>query len=160
MVSGEAPAAAPAEAPVEEETEDGGGRQSLFFAPPGEGGALYVAAARLINEARYEDAIASLTAAQAAVGPHPDILNYLGYAHRKLGRIEEAKGWYAQALAIDPDHLGANEYLGELYVETGDLAAARRQLARLERLCAFGCPEREDLARLIDVKSSDRRAAR
>lgn len=161
MVSGEAPAAAPAEEvqPDEPAEDGGGGQQSLFFAPKRDGNALYVSAVRLINEARYEDAVASLTAAQGAVGPHPDILNYLGFAHRKLGRIDEAKSWYAQALAINPDHLGANEYLGELYVETGDLDRARRQLARLDRLCAFGCAEREDLARLIDLKASDRRAA-
>lgn len=160
MVSGEAPAdEAEAEEPAPE-AADSDGRQSLFFAPKNDGNALYVAAVRLINEARYEDAIASLIAAQSSVGPHPDILNYLGFANRKLGRIEDAKNWYAQALAINPNHLGANEYLGELYVETGDLARARRQLATLDRLCAFGCAEREDLARLIDLKSSDRRAAR
>ncbi len=162
MVSGEDPAAPveepEADAPAEDDA-DGGGKQSLFFAPRRDGAALYIAAVRLINEARYEEAIASLEEAQGAVGPHPDILNYLGFAHRKLGRIEEAKAWYAQALAINPDHLGANEYLGELYVETGDLEAARRRLAYLDRLCAYGCAEREDLARLIDLKAADRRAA-
>ncbi len=155
-------------APVEERARESasealppnGAKQSLFFAPGTDGAGLYVAAVRLINEARYEDAIASLIEAQGAVGPHPDILNYLGYAHRKLGRIEEAKSWYAQALAINPDHLGANEYLGELYLEIGDLAAARRQLVRLDALCAFGCAEREDLARLLAMKEAERRAAK
>jgi tetratricopeptide (TPR) repeat protein len=163
MVSG-AEEAAPLEEPAPEVPEGGpessGGHQSLFFTPSSDGAILYVAAVRLINEARYDDAIASLIAAQGAVGPHPDILSYLGFAHRKLGRIDDAKSWYAQALAINPDHLGANEYLGELYLEIGDLAAARRQLATLDRLCAFGCAEREDLARMIALKSSDRRAAK
>ena len=159
MVSGAAPEA-PATDAVDEAPADVDGRQSLFFAPRDDGAALYVAAVRLINEQRFEEAVASLLAAQGSVGPHPDILNYLGFAHRKLGRLEEAKNWYAQALAINPDHLGANEYLGELYVEVGDLERARRQLAKLDRLCAFGCAEREDLARLIDLKGSDRRAAR
>ncbi len=164
MVSGDAPAV---EAPAAEDTpgedasaSDSEGRQSLFFAPRGSGEARYVAAVRLINEARYDEAIASLVAAQTVVGPHPDILNYLGYAHRKLARFDEAKSWYAQALAIAPDHLGANEYLGELYLELGDLDRARLQLAKLDQLCAFGCAEREDLARLIALKSSDRQAAR
>lgn len=147
------------EGPVSGAAEDDG-RQSLFFAPRTQGAALYVDAVRLINEARYDEAIASLLAAQAAIGPHPDVLNYLGYAHRKLGRMDEARSWYAQALAINPDHLGANEYLGELFVEIGDVDAARRQLAKLDRLCAFGCAEREDLARLVDLKSSNRRAGR
>lgn len=163
MVSGAgdaAPVAEPAAGDPEEGPESDGGKQSLFFAPKADGAGLYVAAVRLINEARYLEAIASLYDAQGAVGPHPDILNYLGYAHRKLGRMEEAKSWYAQALAINPDHLGANEYLGELYLEIGDLAAARRQLAKLDALCAFGCAEREDLARLLALKESDRRAAK
>lgn len=151
-----------AETPAEdaEEPGDGGGRRSLFFTPQADGALQYVAAVRMINEARYEDAIASLLGAQAEIGPHPDVLNYLGFAHRKLGRFDAAKSFYAQALAINPDHLGANEYLGELYVELGDLEAARRRLAKLDRLCAFGCAEREDLARLIVSKASDRRAAK
>ena len=45
----------------------------------------------------------------------------------------------------DADHKGAHEYLGELYVETGDLASAREQLAVLTRLCPQGCEERKDL---------------
>jgi len=122
---------------------------SLFLAPRDEGVLQYVAAVRLINEARYEEAIGDLMKAQAIVGPHPDILNYLGYAHRKLGIIERAQDYYAQALAIDPDHKGANEYLGELYLEIGEIGKAKTQLARLDAICAFGCVEREDLARLI-----------
>ncbi|MEQ8750527.1 MAG: tetratricopeptide repeat protein, partial [Amphiplicatus sp.] len=80
--------------------------------------------------------------------------------NRKLGRIEQAQDYYAQALAIDPDHLGANEYLGELYLEINEIEKARRQLAKLDALCAFGCAEREDLARLIEIKESLRRASR
>mgnify|MGYP001447735233 CR=1 FL=1 len=133
---------------------------ALFLAPAGSGGGRYRGAVRLVNEARYKEAIAELYAAQADIGPHPDILNYLGYAHRKLGQLDAARDYYAQALAIDPGHLGANEYLGELYVETGDVELARRQLARLDALCPFGCAEREDLARLLAIRESPRSAAR
>lgn len=132
----------------------------LFAHPRAAGAEHYRNAVRLINEAEYEAAIADLYAAQAVVGPHPDILNYLGFAHRKLARFDEARRYYAQALAIDPDHLGANEYLGELYLELGETDKARAQLARLDALCPFGCAEREDLARLISVRESDRRAGR
>lgn len=133
---------------------------ALFLAPAGSGGGRYRGAVRLVNEARYKEAIAELYAAQADIGPHPDILNYLGYAHRKLGQLDAARDYYAQALAIDPGHLGANEYLGELYVETGDVELARRQLARLDALCPFGCAEREDLARLLAIREAPRSAAR
>lgn len=160
-----APAAESAEdsgdKPTEEEAdgEDSGDQMSLFFAPRDEGVSQYMAAVRLINEARYEDAIRDLYEASAIVGPHPDIYNYLGYAHRKLGRMEEARKYYAQALKIDPDHKGANEYLGELYLEIGEIDKAKRQLARLDRICDFACIEREDLARLIAVKESERTAS-
>lgn len=123
--------------------------QALIFAPRSDGVDRYLAAVRLINESRFAEAIAELDRSAAIVGPHPDILNYLGYAHRKLGEFDKAKNYYAEALAIDPGHKGANEYLGELYLELGDMAKARQQLAALDRICAFGCAEREDLARLI-----------
>lgn len=147
-----APAAAPEETPAADDDadEESSEQQSLFFAPRDEGVAQYVTATRLINEARYEEAIADLYKAAAIVGPHPDILNYLGYSHRKLGMMDKAQDYYAQALALDPGHRGANEYLGELYLEIGEIAKARRQLARLDAICEFGCAEREDLARLIE----------
>ena len=132
----------------DEETTDED-QASLFFAPRDAGVERYAAAVRLINEHRFKEAIEDLNKADAIVGPHPDILNYLGYSHRKLGLMDKAQDYYRAALAIDPDHKGANEYLGELYLEIGDVGKAKRQLARLEDICVFGCAEREDLARLI-----------
>ncbi|WDI30828.1 tetratricopeptide repeat protein [Hyphococcus flavus] len=119
---------------------------------------LYGEAVRLINQSRFAEAIDELYAAQAIIGPHADVLNYLGYAHRKLGVFDKAKSYYASALKLEPDHLGANEYLGELYLELGDVDAARKQLQKLEKICSFGCAEREDLARLIAIKESTRTA--
>ena len=51
-------------------------------------------------------------------------------------------------MTYNPTHLGANEYLGEWYVETGDLAKAREQLAYLTGLCGK-CEEAKDLAEAI-----------
>ncbi|MEQ1929068.1 MAG: tetratricopeptide repeat protein [Parvularculaceae bacterium] len=124
------------------------------------GAARFREAVRLINQGLYEGAIDDLYLAQALGGPHPDISNYLGFAHRKLGKFDAAKSYYAQALAMNAEHLGATEYLGELYLELGEMKAAQAQLLRLDRLCAFGCAEREDLARLIAIKESARAAAR
>lgn len=120
----------------------------------------YLTAVSLINEERYGEAINTLYETQRIIGPHPDILNYLGFSHRKLGALDRARDYYAQALALDPDHLGANEYLGELYLEIGDIRAAKAQLATLDGLCTFGCSEREDLARLIDIREAERTAQR
>jgi tetratricopeptide (TPR) repeat protein len=110
-----------------------------------EGDAAYLDAVAHINLADYDTALARLDRAALAFGPHPDVLTYIGFANRKSGRYEAALASYAAALAINPDHVGANEYLGEYHVERGDLDAARLQLARVEAVCAFGCPEAEEL---------------
>lgn len=118
-----------------------------------DGRAAYAEAVGLINQERFADALDALARVHAAVGPHPDVLNYMGFANRKLGHYEIALSYYGQALAIDPGHLGATEYLGELYIEMGDLDRARTQLARLDELCAYGCAQREELARWISAAS-------
>lgn len=130
--------AAPAKAPAS------------LLTDPAAGDHAYVQAVRLINAGRYEDALTALKGAQAVFGPHPDVLTYIGYANRKLGRYDLAERYYRQALAIAPNHRGATEYYGELMVERGDLAGARRMLAKLDGLCSFGCAEAEDLRRWID----------
>lgn len=122
----------------------------LLFTSAAGGDRAYVQAVSLINEKRYEDAIESLQAARAAFGAHPDVLTYLGFANRKLGRFEVAEGYYRQALAIAPDHKGATEYFGELMVERGDMAGASKMLARLETICSFGCAEADELRGWID----------
>lgn len=124
---------------------------SLLFASSATGDGAYLEAVGLINEGRYEAAIASLGRAEAAFGPHPDVLTYLGFANRKLGRFEVAESYYRAALAIAPAHRGATEYYGELKVERGDLGGARAMLARLETICRFGCAEAEELRRWIDA---------
>lgn len=107
--------------------------------------AAYVSAVSLINEQRYEPAIAELESALWSIGPHPDLLTYLGFANRKLHRYEVARNWYEMALAIAPEHRGALEYYGELKLELGDVAGARAHLARLDSLCGFGCQQADEL---------------
>ncbi|HWJ70218.1 MAG TPA: tetratricopeptide repeat protein [Sphingobium sp.] len=122
----------------------------LLFASGAAGDQAYLAAVALINQHRYEAALASLREAEAAFGPHPDILTYIGFVNRKLGRYEQAEGHYRRALAAAPAHRGAAEYYGELKVVRGDMAGARALLARLETLCSFGCAEADELRRWID----------
>ena len=52
---------------------------------------------------------------------------------------------YGEALRINPKHLGAHEYVGEAYLQVGNLAKAREHLGALDRLCFFGCEEYSDL---------------
>jgi tetratricopeptide (TPR) repeat protein len=123
---------------------------SLLFADAQVGDRAYLDAVGEINEQRYREALESLHAAQAAFGPHPDVLTYLGFTYRKLGDYGMAEAYYKQALAVAPEHRGATEYYGELKVERGDLPGARQMLARLETICSFGCFEAEELRRWID----------
>jgi Flp pilus assembly protein TadD len=123
--------------------------QSLIFAGAEQGDALYLAAVGLINQGRYQAAIDQLETAQLSFGPHPDVLTYLGFANRKLGRLAVAERYYTAALAAAPAHRGATEYYGELMVERGDLAGAKMMLARLDAQCQFGCAEAEELRRWV-----------
>ncbi|MFZ5718600.1 MAG: tetratricopeptide repeat protein [Pseudomonadota bacterium] len=125
-------------------------RGALIFAAE-DGDRAYVEAVGLINEKRYDEALAALEHARAAFGPHPDILTYQGYAWRRKGALDRAESYYRQALAVAPDHRGATEYYGELKVERGDLEGARAMLAKLDRICAYGCAEAEELRRWIDA---------
>jgi Flp pilus assembly protein TadD len=125
--------------------------RSLLFGGAKRGDAAYVQAVGLINDRRYDEALSSLAKAQTAFGPHPDILTYEGYAWRKKGDYARAEGFYQQALAIDPNHIGATEYYGELKVAKGDITGARVMLAKLDRICAFGCADAEELRRWIDA---------
>lgn len=79
-----------------------------------------------------------------------DALNLLGYSLRQTGRMAEAEAFYLKALRLDPRHLGANEYLGELYVLTGQLAKAKGRLAAIGSICGnTSCEEYRDLAHAI-----------
>lgn len=74
-----------------------------------------------------------------------DVLNLLGYAYRKLQRYDQARIYYERALAVEPAHLGALEYMGELELETNNPDAAKALLVRLQAACPNGCHELDDL---------------
>ena len=80
-----------------------------------------------------------------------DTLNYLGFTSRKLGDFENGEKYYLQGLAINPNHKGINEYLGELYVATN-----RHNLAveRLEVLKGCNCEEYDQLKAVIAGEKS------
>ncbi len=75
--------------------------------------------------------------------------NYTGYTNSKQKRFKKALTAYKKALAIDPNHRGANEYIGELYLQMGDLAKAKGRLKVLDSACFFGCEEYDELKEAI-----------
>ena len=109
----------------------------------------YERAVRLVEAADFEGALEILENLNRSEPGNADVLNMLGYAHRKLGRVEAAFDHYREALAIEPRHLGANEYLGELYLETGELEKAEERLAEFAIACPSGCEERDELSEAI-----------
>ena len=109
----------------------------------------YERAVGLVEAGDYEDALEILEELNRTESGNADVLNMLGYAHRKLGRVEAAFDHYRQALAIEPRHLGANEYLGELYLETGELEKAQDRLRELAAACPSGCEERDELSEAV-----------
>ncbi|MEX1110052.1 MAG: tetratricopeptide repeat protein [Dongiaceae bacterium] len=103
-----------------------------------------------IDDEEYNDAIALLEKARAEEPNNPDVLNWLGYSHRKLGDYDKSLNFYMAALAEEPEHLGANEYLGELYLLINDLPKAEERLAVLAVACNSDCEEYEDLHEEIE----------
>ena len=76
-----------------------------------------------------------------------DTLNYLGFTTRKLGDYESGEKYYLQGLEIEPNHVGINEYLGELYVVTNRLNLAKERLKILE---SCNCEEYTQLKEIIE----------
>lgn len=81
-----------------------------------------------------------------------DVYNLMGFTLRKTGDFKTSLTYYTKALELEPDHKGAHEYLGELYVETGNMPKAKEQLAALSKLCPNGCEELDDLKAAIAGK--------
>src|SRR5262245_51257046 len=71
----------------------------------------------LVDAQKYDDALPALQKLDQQSPNNPDILNLIGFSLRKTGKMTEALDYYNRALAINPHHRGANEYLGELYLE-------------------------------------------
>ena len=92
---------------------------------------------------------AQTTLKQALAGnaQNADYHNLYAYSLRK-GANQDMKlvfFHYEEALRINPKHRGAHEYIGEAYLQTGNLAKAKEHLAALDKLCFFGCEEFTDL---------------
>ena len=95
----------------------------------------------------YLKALVKFEKAYAKDKKNADLLNYFGYALRKTGDFEKAEIYYLEGLELDAGHLGINEYLGELYVQTGRIELAKERLLVLE---GCNCEEYDELKELIE----------
>ena len=102
-----------------------------------------------IEAGDWDRAASFLERAAGSDSRNADVFNLLAYSYRHLGRLDDAFANYGRALALDPRHLGAHEYIGEAYLLVGDLAKAEEHLVALTEICV-ACEETEELAEAIE----------
>jgi predicted Zn-dependent protease len=103
----------------------------------------------LVDAQKFDEALPALQKLDQESPNNPDILNLIGFSLRKTGKMSEALDYYNRALALNPQHRGANEYLGELYLETKQPEKAKERLEVLHQACG-DCEEFEDLQKEIN----------
>ena len=101
----------------------------------------------------YNEALKYLYKANKEKPADPDTLNYLGFANRKVDNLKDAEIYYLMGLEINPNHVGINEYLGELYVITNRMDLAQKRLAVLMNC---NCKEFDELKAVIDGKKESK----
>jgi tetratricopeptide (TPR) repeat protein len=110
---------------------------------------IYEAGRDLAYAGRYDEAIAVLTLAQDKTDER--ILNFLGYSHRKSGRVLVGLGYYQEAVRNNPEYTLVREYMGEAYLQLGDVASAQEQLGEIAKRCGKDCREYTMLSTQIDA---------
>jgi predicted Zn-dependent protease len=109
----------------------------------------FATAKQMVDAGQYSQALPTLTELDQKMPNNPDVLNLIGFSLRKTGNTDRALDYYNRALALNPNHLGANEYLGELYLELKQPKKAKERLAVLQKACG-DCEEYEDLKTKVD----------
>tara|TARA_A200000113_G_scaffold217186_1_gene223307 strand:- start:16 stop:486 length:471 start_codon:yes stop_codon:yes gene_type:complete len=81
-----------------------------------------------------------------------DLYNYMGFASRKQKDPDfiNAENYYLKALSLEADHIGALEYLGELYYETDRASEAKSLLEKLGEVAGKDSTEYKELSELLD----------
>jgi Tfp pilus assembly protein PilF len=99
----------------------------------------------------YASAQLALKVAVAGDPGNADMHNLYAYSIRKGANPDMPLVFkhYNEALRIDPKHRGAQEYIGEAYLMSGNLVKAKEHLAALDKLCFFGCAEYDMLKKAI-----------
>ena len=109
----------------------------------------YAAGKRAVGTKNWTEAVRLFKRAELRHPDHADLQNSLGFSYRNLKQYELALTHYKRAIAIDPRHRGAHEYIGEAYLMMGNLADAEKHLAALKAICLLPCEELTDLERAI-----------
>ena len=127
----------------------GGDTSGGMFAKPED--PKYAEAVKAIKAKDYAKAVPLLEDVVSRDAANADAYNWLGYATRKNGNPSGALPYYEKALAIDPKHRGAHEYIGEAYLMLDNLPKAKDHLRTLDKLCFFTCSEYSDLKKAVEA---------
>jgi len=103
----------------------------------------------LIKQKNFSAALNLLKQADLSYANNADVNNLLGFSSRNLKQFSASARYYQKALSINPNHLGALEYQGELFLQTKKVSAAKKNLAKLKQLCGVNCEEYLDLKKAI-----------
>ena len=96
---------------------------------------------------------AALEILKTAANPNdPRILNYMGFATRKLGDPQAALVFYEAALANDPNYVQAISYMGEAFIALGDLDRAQTQLKKIAAHCGTNCEAYTSLEAVLELQ--------
>ena len=108
---------------------------------------LYEQGKLLATESEYDWALEVL----ALITKQDDakVLNYIGYSHRKAGRLETGIEVYKKALSLDANFVQARAYLGEAYILAGNKDLALAELAEIKNRCGEACPEYKELEKAL-----------
>jgi len=102
-----------------------------------------------IEAGEYEVAAEFFAGIAESDPTNAEAYNQLGYINRRLQNFPQAFAFYNQALELDPQHTGAHHYIGEAYLEIGELANAEDHLRRLDLICLFGCDDFFELQQAV-----------
>ena len=116
---------------------------------------------KAIDAKDWNAAIAAFSKVVARNPANADAHNFLGYAYRWTGKMDESFSHYNSALRLEPNHKGAHEYIGVAYLKVDKPDQARVHLGKLEKICGRKCEEYVDLAKAIaDYKSQPPKKAK
>jgi tetratricopeptide (TPR) repeat protein len=108
---------------------------------------LYEQSKLLATDSEYDWALEVL--ALITKQDDPKVLNYVGYSHRKAGRLETGIEAYKKALSIDANFVQARAYLGEAYILAGKKDLAMAELAEIKTRCGVDCAEYKELEKAL-----------
>ena len=104
----------------------------------------------LVYSKKFKRALNQLRVLENKYSDSADVHNYLGFVYRKMNELSKSGIHYNKALRIEPMHIGALEYQGELFVMTKEIKKAQKNLNLLKQICGVNCKEYKKLKKVIN----------